>query len=979
MGSRCRILVLLSACILYLSSWVCAADVGRFYDDFDKPFDFLAQGRVGNSGWDGIMGLDTASDFSANIDQEGRLYMSSSDSYWDPDFDDYGPFLYKLVDGDFKATTYVGDFSGLVDEDDRVEHNDCFIMARDPEGDPDAENFETVNYFPTWIGVWGRDMEDSVETEWGSTADGFDCAQYIQLERVGNDFYFRYSEDGETWEELDGSPVTRDDLPNLLQVGVGQCTYSSNEGYAAFDYVEIYGVVDTNKPYNPNPAQDATDVDRDSSLNWYMGDSGDVDNLYFGTDSDAVSNGLADVLVGEAMPGVEDGEETKIEYTPDEMLEYGLTYYWRAEDVNQTTSTVISGELWSFTTEPYVYLVEDITATASTGNPAVTVNGAGLKNGLHSTAEEGIWSTFIADDAWLEYDLNEPVILSEMKVWNGNTAWEGILKMGINEVRVEYSLDGETWTVAEGITNFVQGPGAAGYACNNVIDMGNVEAQYVRIVPLSNFGVNAGYTLSEVQFYSLPVVARKPSPEDAYESTESDELATELVWRTGRTAVSQQLYLGTDANAVAEGTADMVEQTARRYQPEGLAYDQTYYWKVDQVTADGVIEGPVWSWTTPPYLLVDDFEDYGDTKNEVYYTWIDGYDIDDNGSLVGYDDETIMEETLVYNGKKSMPYEYGYDGATVSEATIDLGSQDWTKGDLTTLVFFVRGDQENEAGDLYVKINNSKVPCTANLTVALWTQVNVDLEASGANLSKVQSLTIGVEGGEGVMLVDTIRLYREADEPVPPVPPSTDGLVATYSFEQDLTDSFGNNDANSASTPFYNSKGVEGYALDFDGVFSAGIPLASKIAGMTDCTFSIWVSIDPDTDGAWMRAFDVGTSTTSYLYLCPRIGSNGEVRACIMPEGESETLVDSSGVLIDGWHHLAMTFGDGVFTLYVDGMATSVETELTPTDLGSPDHCYIGQSPFSGDDYYVGLMDEFNIYERCLSAGEIRYLAGDRP
>ena len=29
------------------------------------------------------------------------------------------------------------------------------------------------------------------------------------------------------------------------------------------------------------------------------------------------------------------------------------------------------------------------------------------------------------------------------------------------------------------------------------------------------------------------------------------------------------------------------------------------------------------------------------------------------------------------------------------------------------------------------------------------------------------------------------------------------------------------------------------------------------------------------------------------------------------------------------------------------------------------------------DDYFEGLMDEFFIYKRTLSAGEIRYLAGD--
>ena len=85
-----------------------------------------------------------------------------------------------------------------------------------------------------------------LRAEWGATGDGFDCARYLQLERIGNDFYFRYSHDGVTWEELSGSPVTRDDMPSLLQVGVGHCTYSPALGYVAFEYFEI-----DNVPPNP--------------------------------------------------------------------------------------------------------------------------------------------------------------------------------------------------------------------------------------------------------------------------------------------------------------------------------------------------------------------------------------------------------------------------------------------------------------------------------------------------------------------------------------------------------------------------------------------------------------------------------------------------------------------------------------------------------------------------------------------------------
>ena len=66
------------------------------------------------------------------------LYLASEGASWDS-FNDYGPFLYKLVDGDFKATTLIGDFAGTADE--QVYHNDSFIMARDPEGSPDAREF----------------------------------------------------------------------------------------------------------------------------------------------------------------------------------------------------------------------------------------------------------------------------------------------------------------------------------------------------------------------------------------------------------------------------------------------------------------------------------------------------------------------------------------------------------------------------------------------------------------------------------------------------------------------------------------------------------------------------------------------------------------------------------------------------------------------------------------------------------------------
>jgi len=38
----------------------------------------------------------------------------------------------------------------------------------------------------------------------------------------------------------------------------------------------------------------------------------------------------------------------------------------------------------------------------------------------------------------------------------------------------------------------------------------------------------------------------------------------------------------------------------------------------------------------------------------------------------------------------------------------------------------------------------------------------------------------------------------------------------------------------------------------------------------------------------------------------------------------------------------------------------------------------LGRSQYTADSFFVGSIDEFRIYNRALSEGEVRYLAGDR-
>ena len=92
---------------------------------------------------------------------------------------------------------------------------------------------------------------------------------------------------------------------------------------------------------------------------------------------------------------------------------------------------------------------------------------------------------------------------------------------------------------------------------------------------------------------------------------------------------------------------------------------------------------------------MDDFESYTiDDGNRIYQTWIDGYNDRSSGSIVGYLDAPFTEQTIVFAGRQSMPFEYNnVDPPYYSEAVRTWSTpQDWTVDDADTLFVHVRGN-----------------------------------------------------------------------------------------------------------------------------------------------------------------------------------------------------------------------------------------------------------------------------------------------
>ena len=469
------------------------------------------------------------------------------------------------------------------------------------------------------------------------------------------------------------------------------------------------------KAFAPHPAHQIADVPRDVILSWTPGELANTHDVYFGANLDDVNN----ATITMDLTGVYQGRQDVSSYAVGETLDFGQTYYWRIDEVNAAPDyTVFKGDVWSFRTELFAYVIENVTATASSSEEGKeaenTVNGSGLDpNGLfHDNIGEGnMWLS--ARDAnqptWIEFEFQSVQKVYEMWVWNSNESLERDIGLGFKDVTIEYSVDNIEYTTLGTTHEFTQALGQADYAHDTTIDMEGVPAKYVKLTANSNWGdILEKFGLSEVRFFSIPVQAREPNPAAGAVGVDLD---LTLGFRAGRQADKHDVYFSEDYLEVVDGTAPVTTVTETSYGPLALDLGKTYFWRIDEVNdveAPSVWKGDIWHFTTHEYFVLDDFESYDSAENQIWYTWKDGlgygtleappyYSGNSTGAAIG--DETtdsFTEETIVHSGKQSMPLAYNNNKEghlNYSEATMTLSShRDWTARGVKELSLWFRGN-----------------------------------------------------------------------------------------------------------------------------------------------------------------------------------------------------------------------------------------------------------------------------------------------
>ncbi|MFC1633745.1 LamG domain-containing protein [Planctomycetota bacterium] len=116
---------------------------------------------------------------------------------------------------------------------------------------------------------------------------------------------------------------------------------------------------------------------------------------------------------------------------------------------------------------------------------------------------------------------------------------------------------------------------------------------------------------SQAPLLHIEITSKYATQPDPPDGALYDDTWVTLIWSPGETAASHDVYMSDNLDDVTNGTGDAFRgnQPSAFFvagfpgfpYPDGLVAGTTYYWRIDEVEADGATkyEGPVWSFSIP--------------------------------------------------------------------------------------------------------------------------------------------------------------------------------------------------------------------------------------------------------------------------------------------------------------------------------------------------------------------------------------------
>ncbi|UCD50847.1 MAG: hypothetical protein JSW27_25395 [Phycisphaerales bacterium] len=272
-------------------------------------------------------------------------------------------------------------------------------------------------------------------------------------------------------------------------------------------------------------------------------------------------------------------------------------------------------------------------------------------------------SDAIITAAWLQFEVDEtkddqPVnLLIEGQLSPNPDTFSDELNSVTSRPRTQANA---TWSVPVWSEVSVQGPdqrsvdltaiiqeiiGQEGWASGNAIvliisDDPDNPSQGVRTA--ESYSLPSGAPLLHIEIFGT--AAAGPIPADGAVGV----MPTALAWAPGDTAVSHDVYFGTSPTLVPDDFQGRQEQATFALD-ESLTAGETYYWRIDEVEADGVTihAGAVWSFTVATVLASSPLPPHGAKwiDNEADLAWAPGLGAVTHDVYFGTDRAAVVEGT----------------------------------------------------------------------------------------------------------------------------------------------------------------------------------------------------------------------------------------------------------------------------------------------------------------------------------------------
>ena len=301
---------------------------------------------------------------------------------------------------------------------------------------------------------------------------------------------------------------------------------------------------------------------------------------------------------------------------------------------------------------------------------------------------------------------------------------------------------------------------------------------------------------------------------------------------------------------------------------------------------------------------------------------------------------------------------------------------------ITTSTWYHLVGTFDKAGNSNIYINGGTTG-TYNATVA---------QGSTVNLNTISILTLGESCDISLNrpfdgYIDDFKVYNRLlniGEIGILAGTNNSSLTQYFPFDSNLNNSIsGGYTFSTSGTPPQLSPGIFGNCLNFstsNSVNTQGLSYLTTNSNFTSITGPITVScwIYPTTAGTYSFPWAFENSTSNDILKLGWAGSS-YIFAQIATGGNS-TSTGSTNISVNTWYHTTVVYNPGVIlALYINGIVNGTTLTTTATALGTSTALVLGYSSVTSATYaYVGLLDDFRIYNRVLSALEIQqlYFAG---